>query len=265
MRWKLPLCGAMAALFACGPAMAQAIPVLSGKYATTYNEICQAATNTANYSTGAIYNQLLVADFDTAAKTVTLTGTSVYGPLVANGAPAKLAQTSINKSYPYSNTATTITIGKRHIQRAVRTADPGAAAVDGLRRHQRRWLFRIGGRDPAVGRFRSAPGPVAASARLHASVNDFARAVAKDQPAAAVIVVVEIEHALDRAGQAVERRLPRQRVPLRRAVGIVERIDPAKAPIVFDEAQDGGGVDQRVIDVIALGIRRNRKERQARP
>lgn len=112
MRWKLPLCGTIAALFACGPAMAQAVPVLSGKYATTYNEICQAATNTANYSTGAIYNQILVAEFDTAAKTVTLTGTSVYGPLVANGAPAKLAQTAVNKNYPYSNTATTITIGK---------------------------------------------------------------------------------------------------------------------------------------------------------
>ena len=43
---------------------------------------------------------------------MTLTGTSVNGPLVVgNGAPEKLTQTSINTSRPYSNTATTITIG----------------------------------------------------------------------------------------------------------------------------------------------------------
>jgi hypothetical protein len=112
MRRTLALCGAMAALFICGPAMAQSVPVLSGKYATTYNEICQAGTDAANYSTGATYNQILVAAFNSATNTVTLTGSSVYGPLVVNGARAKLAQATVNKSYPYSNTATTITIGK---------------------------------------------------------------------------------------------------------------------------------------------------------
>lgn len=112
MQWKLFLSGAAAALFICRPVMAQTIPVLSGKYATTYNEICQAGMNATNYSAGATYNQILVADFDNATKTVRVTGTSVYGPLVVmNGAPAKLTQTSINTSYPYSNTATTITIG----------------------------------------------------------------------------------------------------------------------------------------------------------
>ncbi len=112
MQWKLLLSAAAAVAFVCGPVMAQTVPVLSGKYATTYNEICQAGTNAANSSAGATYNQILVADFDNAKKTVTLTGTSVNGPLVVgNGAPEKLTQTSINTSRPYSNTATTITIG----------------------------------------------------------------------------------------------------------------------------------------------------------
>lgn len=112
MRWKLLLSGAAAVLFICRPVMAQTAPVLSGKYAATYNEICQAGTNTTNYSAGATYNQILVADFDNATKTVKVTGTSVYGALVVmNGAPAGLKQSSINTSYPYSNTATTITIG----------------------------------------------------------------------------------------------------------------------------------------------------------
>jgi hypothetical protein len=112
MQWKLLLSGAAAGVFICGPVMAQTVPVLSGKYATTYNEICQAGTNATNPSAGATYNQILVADFDNATKTVRLAGTSVAGPLVvASGAPAKLTQTSINSTRPYSNTATTITIG----------------------------------------------------------------------------------------------------------------------------------------------------------
>jgi hypothetical protein len=113
MPWKVLLSGAAAVLFICPSAMAQAVPVLSGKYATTYNEICQAVTNTGSNSAGGTDNQILVADFDNAAKIVKVTGTSVYGPLVVlNGAPARLAQTSINTSYRYSNTATTITIGR---------------------------------------------------------------------------------------------------------------------------------------------------------
>jgi hypothetical protein len=111
MQWKLLLSGATAVLI-CEPVMAQTVPVLSGKYATTYNEICQAGTNTTKYSAGSTSNQILVADFDNAAKTVKVTGTSAYGPLVVvNGAPTGLTQTSINTSYPYSNTAATITIG----------------------------------------------------------------------------------------------------------------------------------------------------------
>ena len=112
MRWEELLSGMLAALVISGPVMAQTVPVLSGKYATTYNEICQAGTNATNYSAGATYTQILVADFDNATKTVKLTGTSVSGALVVmNGAPGKLIQTSINTSDPYSNTATTITIG----------------------------------------------------------------------------------------------------------------------------------------------------------
>ena len=74
MRWEELLSGALAALFICGPVMAQTVPLLSGKYATTYNEICQAETNATNHTVGATYNQILVADFDNATKTVKLTG-----------------------------------------------------------------------------------------------------------------------------------------------------------------------------------------------
>lgn len=92
--------------------MGQTVPLLSGKYATTYNEICQAWTSTTNASPGATYSQILVADFDFTAKRVKLTGNSVNGPLVvANGVPAKLTQSTVNTSIPFSNTATTITIG----------------------------------------------------------------------------------------------------------------------------------------------------------
>jgi hypothetical protein len=113
MRWQLFPFGAATVLLACGPVMAQTVPVLSGKYATTYNEICQAGTNATNDSAGATYNQILVADFDSAKKTVRLAGTSVSGALVvANGAAAKLTQAAINASRPFSNTATTITIGR---------------------------------------------------------------------------------------------------------------------------------------------------------
>jgi hypothetical protein len=111
MQWKPWLSGA-AVLFICAPVMAQTVPVLSGKYATTYNELCQAGTNATSYSAGATYNQILVADFNSAKKTVRLTGTSVSGALVVvNGASPGLKRTTINESYPYSNTATTITIG----------------------------------------------------------------------------------------------------------------------------------------------------------
>lgn len=112
MQWRLLLSGVAAVLFICPPVIAQTVPVLSGKYATTYNQICQAVTNTTSFSAGGTDKQILVADFDNATKSVKVTGTSVYGPLVvSNGASAKLTQTSINTSYHFSNTATTITIG----------------------------------------------------------------------------------------------------------------------------------------------------------
>jgi hypothetical protein len=113
MLWKLFVpCAAVVPLI-CWPVMAQTVPLLSGKYATTYNEICQAGTSTPSYSAGATYNQILIADFDNATKTVQLTGTSVSGALVVlNGVPGKLTQTSVNTRTPYSDTASTITIGR---------------------------------------------------------------------------------------------------------------------------------------------------------
>ena len=161
MPWKLLLFGMPAFLFICGPVVAQSIPVLSGKYATTYNQICQAGTN-ANNSAGAIYNQILVVDFNKTTKTVSLTGTSVYGALTAvNGAPARLAQTSVNASFPYSNTATATHHRQRYLQRPVRPLNLGNASVVGVRRDKRRRLFRIGCRDPAIAAFCYDPGPVA--------------------------------------------------------------------------------------------------------
>lgn len=113
MKLKLLLHGATGVLLICGPAMAQTVPLLSGKYATTYNEICQAGTNTTSSSAGATYNQILVADFDNTTKTVRLTGTSVNGALVVmNGVAPKLKETAVNTKAPYSDTTSTITVGR---------------------------------------------------------------------------------------------------------------------------------------------------------
>jgi hypothetical protein len=60
MQRKMMLSGAAAVLFICRPVMAQTVPMLSGKYATTYNEICQARMNTTNDSAGATYFRFLL-------------------------------------------------------------------------------------------------------------------------------------------------------------------------------------------------------------
>jgi hypothetical protein len=64
------------------------------------------------------------------------------------------------------------------------------------------------------------------------------------------VAVVEIEQALDRARKLVERALAS-----RRSARIVERVDPAKSPVILDEAQDRGNIERRMIHVIALCIR----------
>jgi len=107
MYWKPLLPCAAAVLSICPPVAAQTVPVLSGKYAATYNVICQAGST--SYPSGATINEILVADFDYDAKTVKLTGTLVSGALTATN--AKLTQSRVDTSYAYSNTATTITIG----------------------------------------------------------------------------------------------------------------------------------------------------------
>ena len=112
MQWKFLLSGVAGVLFTSAPVVAQTAPVLSGKYATTYNEICQAGTNSTDHSAGVTYNEILVADFNNAKKTVRLTGTSVSGALIVmNGAAANLKQSTVDKTYPYSTTPATITIG----------------------------------------------------------------------------------------------------------------------------------------------------------
>jgi hypothetical protein len=61
---------------------------------------------------------------------VKITGTSASGALVVNGESAKLTQTSIDATYPYSNTATTITIGSRIRPGNLGNASAGTLQLD---------------------------------------------------------------------------------------------------------------------------------------
>ena len=102
------LSGLAVTLFATS-AIAGTVPILSGKYATSYNEICQQNNpNIPVEGAGATYTQILVANFNPSKGTVALNGTSVYGPLV--GTYTALTQTSMSGSGTYSNTATTLTV-----------------------------------------------------------------------------------------------------------------------------------------------------------
>jgi hypothetical protein len=92
-----------------GAAMAAQIPAMSGSYATTYNEICQANNPSLNNpGAGETYTEILIADFDTGTSTVTLTGQSIIGPIVGSYVP--LAQKNISATVNYTNTASTLTI-----------------------------------------------------------------------------------------------------------------------------------------------------------
>ena len=102
---------AMTTLLASLPMLATAgpLPLLSGLYAVTYNEVCQANFNDSD--PGAISTQTLYADFQ--HKTVLLEGTSVTGALVVwKGGSSGLTASSINQTLPYSNDGTTVTINK---------------------------------------------------------------------------------------------------------------------------------------------------------
>lgn len=104
------LLAAVSLLFVCGVATA-ATPVLSGKYVTNYNEICQANGQSGN--DGASYAQAVIADFDSAKGTVKITGTSIEGPLTnAKCCSTNYTSSPVSESGSYSNTATAITIGQ---------------------------------------------------------------------------------------------------------------------------------------------------------
>lgn len=106
------LAPALAGSFAlfCGAANA-APPIMSGKYVTNYNEICQANGQSGNG--GASYAQAVIANFNNSAHTVKISGTSVTGPLTnASCCSANYTSSPISMSGSYSNTATTITIGQ---------------------------------------------------------------------------------------------------------------------------------------------------------
>src|SRR5215470_6736571 len=72
----------------------------------------------------------------------------------------------------------------------------------------------------------------------------------EDQLAIVVVdAAVEVEHVLDRSRDGVER---------------AARLDTlAVEPVVLDELEDGGLVGQRVVDMVALGERRDHQQRLA--
>jgi hypothetical protein len=85
------------------------LPLLSGQYVVSYNEVCQA--NASNNDPGKISTQTLGANFDSKAGTVFLVGNSVDGALVVwkNGTSG-LSQNAVSVTWPYSNDGITITI-----------------------------------------------------------------------------------------------------------------------------------------------------------
>jgi hypothetical protein len=68
---------------------------ISGKYATAYNEFCQANNpNNPTRGAGETYTQTVIATFDSKAGTVKIAGMSVTGPLI--GDYVALSQTPIS-------------------------------------------------------------------------------------------------------------------------------------------------------------------------
>ena len=85
------------------------IPTLSGSYALNYTEICQGYLS--GTSPGSVSVQSVTATF--APHTLTIVGTKTSGDLVI---PKSLVggtffQKPVSKSYPYSNSTTTLTLG----------------------------------------------------------------------------------------------------------------------------------------------------------
>ena len=90
------------------PAFARHVPALSGKYASNYNQTCQALQSTAN--PGSTYQSIFVSNFDSASGTVQLDGTASSGALVVwTGGSEGMTDWIVHKNSVYSNDATTAT------------------------------------------------------------------------------------------------------------------------------------------------------------
>jgi hypothetical protein len=100
----------VAVILLATPAFAGKVPALSGAYIVTYNEVCQANTNTQNG--GASHSEAVLATFDPGTATATLSGQDVNGALVViSGPPTGYTTSPVEGSGPYSNTKTTLTLG----------------------------------------------------------------------------------------------------------------------------------------------------------
>ena len=90
------------------PAFAKGVPIVSGLYAGTYSQTCQALEATAN--PGSIFQSVTLTNFDPASGTAHLQGAASSGALVVwTGGTEGMTDSFINKSIVYSNTATTFT------------------------------------------------------------------------------------------------------------------------------------------------------------
>jgi len=93
----------------CAPVTASAaVPLISGNYAYSNSEICQAPSPAGG---GAIRSAWEVADFDHATGKVQFTGDGISGALVVPSGPGGLTESHLSGPVSYSNTATTITVG----------------------------------------------------------------------------------------------------------------------------------------------------------
>ncbi len=93
------------------PASAANVPALSGSYATSLNEVCQANLNNNEVNTGETHSETAIVIFNSNTGTVMLNGTDTSGALVVmGGTPVGYSQSPISGSGAYTNTATTVTL-----------------------------------------------------------------------------------------------------------------------------------------------------------
>ena len=91
------------------PAFAKAVPIISGKYAGSYSQTCQAiqATN----DPGSTDQAVTLTTFDPVSGTAQLNGVETIGSLVVwTGGNAGMQDSGTHKSLVYSNNATTMTV-----------------------------------------------------------------------------------------------------------------------------------------------------------